>query len=264
MMKRLFFGIEAHAPWPLHYPEGRILHEAYRHMTLAFLGNVEWENVRSILHLLPIPEFKVGIAAYFNRLLLLPSQQHPNVAAWHVDWIDPAQSLLEYQRILSDILLRQGFNLDSRSFLPHVTICRAPCSAQEWEKSFLPLPCFFSTIHLYESVGNLQYESLWSHALKPPFEEVEHTADIAFIVYADNIQNLHRHAVSALAFRYPPLLAFSHLSQNITSLNESIMALNEIICKVDGEIGCPFKAVSFHGALKESEGCLTWEMIVDV
>jgi RNA 2',3'-cyclic 3'-phosphodiesterase len=32
----------------------------------------------------------------------------------------------------------------------------------------------------------------------------------------------------------------------------------------DVEVGCPFKAVSYHGEIHESNGLLQWEMIVDV
>ena len=53
---------------------------------------------------------------------------------------------------------------------------------QEWLDHFTPLPFFVKAIHLYQSLGNLQYQSLWESPLLSPFEELEHTADIAFLI----------------------------------------------------------------------------------
>jgi len=47
----------------------------------------------------------------------------------------------------------------------------------------------------------------------------------------------------------------------ISDLNEIVYALNAMIARADSEIGCPFKAVSFHGTENQTN---EWEMIVDV
>lgn len=263
-IKRLFFGVEVLSPWPEHYPKGRLLDPAHRHMTLAFLGNVEYQKVADLLPSFPTPSFKVGLAGSFNKPLFLP-ERHPHVVAWHAEWLDDPQHFLEWQKTLSKWLKDHGFSINERDFLPHVTVCRSPFYPREWKKAFSPLPYISKDIHLFESVGNLQYVPCWSVPIRSPFEEIEHTADIAFVVRAENIDQLHNHAQIALAFRFPKLLSFLQHHEKITSLEDSIIALNEIISRADGEIGCPYKAVSFHGELfQESDGTLKWEMIVDV
>lgn len=67
----------------------------------------------------------------------------------------------------------------------------------------------------------------------------------------------------ALAFECPELVPYLDSEGEVGSLEEVIMKLNEIVTHGDREIGTPFKAVSFHGDVKEEE-ILTWEMIVDV
>lgn len=262
-VKRLFFGIEVVAPWPENYPKGRLLEASHRHMTLAFLGNVPAQKVLDLLPDFPPIPLKIGLAGRFDRCLFLPPH-HPHVVAWHVDWIDDPRPFLEHQSMLALWLRSNGFHIDEREFLPHVTICRSPFYPREWKKEFHPLPCFCKDIHLYESVGNLKYEPRWSLPLKAPFEEIEHTADIAFAIHGESISQLHRHAQLALAFRFPLLL--NYLEQcEVGSLEDCVIALNEIVTRADGDIGCPFKAISFHGELyTETDGTLTWEMIVDV
>jgi RNA 2',3'-cyclic 3'-phosphodiesterase len=110
----------------------------------------------------------------------------------------------------------------------------------------------------------LEYQSLWEIPLLSPFEEFEHTADIAFLVRGTTPQELHRNAQLALAFKFPKILPFFSKRLQDT-LDEIIIALNEMVGKADAECGCPFKAVSFHGQIKaEEENLLHWEMIVDV
>lgn len=267
MIKRLFFGIEAHAPWPSEYPRGRIIDSTHRHMTLAFLGNVDDNKVFNLLSELPRPTFKVGMTGTFDHPLFLPSlPRPPRVVAWHVQLENTSESLQNYQQTIVSFLQQNDFEIDSRPFLPHVTISRAPFYPREWKHAFVQLPCFFKNIILYESIGHLQYEPRWSHALITPFEEIEHTADIAFRIYGESVQQLFRHAQTALAFRFPQLITyFPEGTPEMQTVYDIVFALNEIVCKADAEMGCPFKAVSFHGDLhQEPEGTLSWEMIVDV
>lgn len=262
--KRLFLGIEVHAPWPDYYPRGRLLDPAHRHMTLAFLGNVSYEKVQKILPEIPKPPFKVGYAGIFDKCLFLPPRR-PHVVAWHADWMEPADPLFQYQKELSAWFRGHQFVIDERDFLPHVTICRAPFYPREWKKIFTPVPFICKDIHLYESMGNLHYEPRWSYPLKSPFEEIEHTADVAFIIRGESLSQLHKHAQLALAYRFPPLIPYLRPQQQIASLEECVIACNEIVTIADGEIGCPFKAVSFHGELVQTpDNTLQWEMIIDV
>lgn len=263
--KRLFFGIEVFAPWPLKLPSGRILDESHRHMTLCFLGNVNFSKLAPLVTTsFPKPSFEVGKVGIFDKTLFLP-ENHPHVASWHVKWLDDATPLIAYQKECTRWLNLQGFSLEKKDeFLPHVTICRSPFDQKKWEKAFMKLPMMVKDIHLYESIGNLKYLPIWSHSLKAPFEEIEHTADIAFKIYGETILELYTHAEAALAFKFPPILDFLPDIKNVKALDDIVMALNQTILRADSEIGCPFKAVSFHGDFKEFEQVLQWEMIVDV
>lgn len=135
----------------------------------------------------------------------------------------------------------------------------------EWQEAFTPLPMAITGMHLFESIGNLKYEPCWSYPLKPPFKEIEHTADIAFMIYGEDLEQLFRHAFIALAFKFPPLMNFFYEKNEIKNVDDVVMALNRAVSKADEHFGCPFKAVSFHGEInKEQDQALNWEMIVDV
>lgn len=264
MLKRLFFGVEVHAPWPQEFPGGRLLNEAHRHMTIAFLGNVNDENVIKILPELPSFPLQIGLAGQFNECLFLPPNKS-RVVAWHIDWFEDSKPLLNFQKSLVAFLQSHHIPVDDRKdFLPHVTICRAPFVAKQWKQDFSPLPCFIKNLHLYESMGNLNYESRWNIPVKAPFEEIDHTADIAFIIRGNDLNELSRHAQLALAFRFPPLLSYFSKMPVVKSLEDIIIGLNEIVTMADGDIGCPLKAISFHGEIQNEEHSIIWEMIVDV
>lgn len=260
-IKRLFFALEIHSFWPETLPQGRILAEKDRHLTLAFLGNIDFSKLP--LKDLPLPEFKVGFCGKFDQCLFLP-KKHPRVVAWHADWLENVEPLQNYHNILNDWLKEKGFPADSKhDFLPHVTLSRAPFDLTEWKQCFNPLPFFASSLHLCESLGNLNYASIWSHIIKPPFEEIEHTADIGYLVRGETREQLFIHAFIALCFTFPDLLAFWKKDRP-ENVQDIVIALNNIVSKADQEIGCPFKAVSFHGNIKEKNGLLEWEMIIDV
>lgn len=262
--RRLFFGIEITAPWPEDYPQGRLINEGQRHMTLAFLGNVDEEKITALLPSIPKPSYSIGALGCFDSCLFLP-QRNPHVVAWHVDWLEKKEKLLTYQKDLALWLKGNGFALEDRPFLPHVTVCRSPFFPREWKKAFHTLPCMGTNLHLYESLGNSTYVPYWSYPILPPFKEISHTADIAFAVYGYSLEELCRHAEFALAFRFPPILNYLSNEEAVSSIEDIVIALNSIIARVDGEVGCPLKAVSFHGQIEETtEGLLKWEMIVDV
>jgi SHS2 domain-containing protein len=99
-----------------------------------------------------------------------------------------------------------------------------------------------------------------------PFEEKEHTADIAFIIRGENFNELYHNAQIALCFYHNKIFPYLQLNQKEkTNIDEVIISLNEIITIIDREIGSPFKAVSFHSNITTSkQNLLQWEMIVDV
>lgn len=262
--KRLFFGMQVKAPWPETFPAGRLLDEHHRHLTLAFLGKTELSKIHEALNSFPQPPFKLGFAAKFDQCLFLPPR-HPHVVAWHVKVLEERSRLDAYYAVFIHWLQEKGFAPDTRhGFMPHVTLARSPFQQKPWEKAFSPLPAIIQDIHLFESVGNLHYESLWSYPLLPPFEEFEHTADIAYRVYGEGFNQLFQHASLALCFNFPLLLDFLITRDDFKNLDDVIIALNELVHRADSKIGCPFKAVSFHSHLEEKENILKWEMIVDV
>lgn len=263
--KRLFFAMEVASPWHPILPKGRLLDEAHRHLTLAFLGGIPYLPLLDKLADVPKPSFKIGPAGYFDACLLLP-RRHPHAVAWHVKWLGNGGSVALFQKSLSDWLLSLGIALENREWAPHVTICRMPFNAQEWEEGFVPLPLYASSLHLYESIGGLKYVPLWSHPIKPPFEELNHTADLAFRIQGEDLDHLYQNAFTALSFKAPEFIEFFRRpSAPLQNLDDLIIALNQILSEVDRTIGCPLKAVSFHGNLEQMENqILTWEMIVDV
>lgn len=260
--KRLFFGAQVTGAWPKELPHGRILDEQARHLTLAFLGGVAWSELQPKLARLPRPHFRLGIVGKIDKLLFLPHRE-PRVVAGHVEWLGKGD-LAAYQKTLIAWLQNEGYSLDAREFLPHVTLARSPFSIHDWKEMKEEIPLFVSGIHLYESIGNLTYRPLWSHTLLPPFEEFEHTADIAFRILGEDLTALHIHAQMALAFQFTPLLRFISCESTVNSLDDIVISLNALISRADAEMGAPFKAVSFHGKIAEKKGVLEWEMIVDV
>lgn len=261
--KRLFFGIEVHAPWPQTFPEGRMIEESQRHFTLSFLGQIEYEPLHQILDSNPIKAEKIGSCGYFDKCLPLPPSR-PNVVAWHAT-CQRTSSLFTQQKRLDEWLAEHHYSLDNRPWLPHLTLCRKPFHINDWIKAFSPLPFYTSTIHLYESQGNLSYIPLWSHPLQIPFEEISHTADLAFFVYGESLDALYYNAFTALAFTQPSLLNAFQAISSIRSIDDIVMGLNQSIGLADRTIGSAFKAVSFHGDIIRLENeLLKWEMIVDV
>lgn len=262
-LKRLFFAFEIFAPWPQELPSGRLLKESERHATVAFLGQTDFANLSQHLHSFPILSFKIGPVGVFNRSLFLPPR-HPNVVAWEMEWWDKEHEVKQYQKEVVKWLKDHGFVLDEREWLPHVTLCRQPFNRREWENAFYSMPYIVRNLHLYESLGQLHYQPCWSAPLKEAIEEIEHTADIAFRIRGETIQQILIHAFCALAFKSPSLLTYS-IDQDVQNLDDVIIYLNEIVSRADEQMGCSFKAISFHGELKEEEpNVLTWDMIIDV
>lgn len=261
-LQRLFFGAEVHTPWPSNFPKGRLLKEEDRHLTLSFLGNISLEPLKDRLEEIPHPPC-LGEVGYFDSCVFLPPH-HENVVAWHVNWLRPTSSYAVFQKSLANWLTSSGYTVDLREWNPHVTLCRKPFHVQQWKDSFLSLPFYASGIHLYESLGNLTYRSLWNIEIPPPFMEVEHDADWAFLIYGENLQQIYLHSFIALAFKIPQLLPLFEPINSFQSLDEIIISLNKKISQLDSESGCLIKAVSFHGSLCAQNSLLQWEMIVDV
>lgn len=262
--KRLFFGAQVIAPWPTEYPEGRMVPEDGRHLTLGFLGNISFSNLQKNLDRFPEPDFKLGPTGYFDQCLFLP-KKNPRVVAWHVHWCGK-EVLSSFYKDIKAWLVGLGFEMDKRDFLPHATVARKPFVLRNWKKAFVCLPMKVEAIHLYESFPDLVYKPIWSTNLVQPFEEIEHTADRAFKVRGLDLDQIYVHAQLALSFLYPPMVSFiSEGNQGFTGLEEVIEALNKLNGHVDKEMGSPIKAISYAGDVKKSEeSILEWEMICDI
>ncbi len=264
-IKRLFFGLDVSAPWPIQLPHGRVLNEEDRHLTLAFLGNIPVSKIMEILPSIPLPLHRIGLTGFFDQCLFLPNR-HPHVVAWHIQWLEKGNWLSQYQQQLIDWLKRNDFSVSEKNtFLPHVSLCREPFPIGCWKESFSPLPLFTRNLHLFESLGHSHYRSCWRLPFKLPFEEKEHTADIAFIILGQDFSQLYLHACLALAFKFPLLLDYFSSESILSNLDDVVIELNNVLTRADIAVGCPFKAISFHGSIqKDKEGDLKWEMIVDV
>lgn len=255
--KRLFFGYEILAPWPEKLPKGLLIDPIHRHLTLAFLGSIPYHPLQTILSEVPNPS-RVGYVGCFDACIKLS-----HVMAWRMKMQDNALSA--YQKDLSKWLSEKGYILDKIEWLPHVTLAREPFDLSEWKGDFHPLPFYTSSLHLYESVGNLRYNPIWSFPVYPPFEEIAHTADVAFIVRGYELQDFYLNAFTALCFMEPAIIGYIIPHNNFENLDDVIIALNQIVSEADQAIGCPFKAVSFHGEIIINPNLpSTWEMIVDV
>lgn len=261
--QRLFFAMNLQAPWPTVWPKGRLLQEKDRHTTLAFLESARYEEIEKLLPMFPALPFKVAPCGRFDECLLLPEQE-PHVVAWHIEWFE--KSVFAFQNTLVTWLKEHGCSISSTPYLPHVTLCRGPFDEAAWKESFQPLPCYAEAIHLFESLGHSTYRSLWSLPLAPPFEEIEHVADIAFYIYGTDVYQLYRNAGLALSFKCPFFLTYVGERREVQTIEDIVIALNEAVSDTDRLFGCPFKAVSFHGEIErlDSKNLLRWEMIVDV
>lgn len=264
--KRLFFGFHVAAPWPLTIPKGRVIEEHFRHMTVAFLGELPFSTIEPLLSSFPKPSFCIGPTGIFDQVVFLP-KRFSRVVAWQICWKEELSRIESFQEKFC--LWLQENSLSSlekeRSHLPHVTICRKPFSRSTWQQGFSPIPMMATGFHLYESLGFSRYRSLWEYPFTLPFEEVAHTADLAFKIRGNTLSDLHMHGQIAICFKFPELSSTLLERQSFASLGEVVAKLNEWVSLVDQKIGSPVKVVIHHGALVSKENdLLEWEMVVGV
>ncbi len=254
--KKLFVAAEIEAIWPQDFPAGRILDEENRHLTLAFLGSTSLSPVLEKIKTISLPS-SIGPAGYCTRWSFLPSDHEPRIVAAD---IEPPNFMQADQKLIAHALHVQ----ETRQFFPHITVSRGAIDVEAWKKFSCQIPFYVKAIALWESLGNSHYQSLWRHSFIPPFEEIEHTADIAFLIRGNNFYELYLHAQLALAFKFPPLVHYFSGEKKFPSLDTVIAALNELIARTDLAIGVPFKAVSYHDEMIYHANHLEWKMIVDV
>jgi len=159
-MTRVFLGFSIRADWPKTWPTARLLREVDRHITLVFLGEISTEQLEH-LKSLPLPNFKSVPAGTFDEMLFLPKRK-PRLVAWHTRFLEEAENVFSYQATLNEWLANQGFHTDTRPYLPHVTLARAPFKKGEWAEHFKPIDFQVSGLHCYQSLGYSRYEILWT------------------------------------------------------------------------------------------------------
>ena len=207
--KRLFFAADVIGIWPRKFPPARILDEDNRHITLAFLGSTSLSQLLEKMKTLPTPSFDLGLGGTCTRWIFLPNEKEARVIAANVAWLSEHASLEEFQAHLAQWLKSQGYmKKETRPFFPHITVARGSFDVEAWKNFNCQIPFYISCIALFESLGNSQYKSLWRYPFILPFEEIEHTADIAFLIRGRNFQDLGLHAQLALAFKFPPLISY--------------------------------------------------------
>jgi 2'-5' RNA ligase len=234
-----------------------------RHITLAFLGNTDHEKVLQNAQELPqnlhMPAFApVGV---FSHCHFFP-KKHPRCVSWGASW--KSHFDMFQNAIIAHFVDHKLIEPLKRPFIPHATVARSPFDKNAFKESFSPVAFYAPALHLYQSLGHSKYTSLWHVPWKVPFVEIEHTADLAFQVYARNLQELSLHAQAALCFAFAECIPFSFTLFEPENLDHIVYHLNKIIALCDSECGSPVKAVSYHDTVLTDGSELIWEMIIDV
>jgi len=261
---RVFVAAKVQAPWP-EMPKGKAIKEENRHITICFLGELLKENKEEYLDF-PKPGFLLSPVGRFTKCVGMP-KRHPRLIAFEGDFLNEQNHLENYQKEIFKWAnsLKIELKNEYRPFYPHTTMIRRDFDEKKWQDAFVPTPFYISNIHLYESLGNSNYKILKSYPLKSAFEEMQHTADIAYIIRGKDFDEIYINAAVALAFQFPLICVYVEKGRSCSSLLEVIAALNEHVSHADIEWGCNFKAVSFHDKIKKTEdGYYEWEMIIDV
>lgn len=214
-------------------------------MTLLFLGNKKIPPI-------PEPKWKLPPLGILESWIFLPKES-PRVVAAVPTFLAGEKELLDYHSEL----------VPKEKLLPHISVSRDPFDREAWEKFPCHIPFFIHGVALYKSLGHSQYEILWETKSLPPFEEIEHTADIAYIIRGENHHQLCLHAVLALSFSFPQFIDYLQKIPELHSIENIVKILNQWISEIDTCEGIGLKAVSYHAKV-ETKDTLEWTMIVDV
>lgn len=208
-VKRLFLGFEVDAPWFKNMPKGRMVAPESRHLTLAFLGEIDCGKRLKHLEHMPVFPCKVGAAGICKELIYLPVKK-PNAVALSFKWLTQEELVLRFQQELTVWLQTFGYLASSGEsvFLPHVTLARRPFQTREWTEIFYPLPMITTHLHLYESVGQLCYKPIWSKRVLQPISRMvlPQNTCTAFHLMANSYKDLWIHAWLGVSFIYPQVI----------------------------------------------------------
>jgi len=127
-------------------PEGRRTPRENLHMTLAFLGETAPERVPLLETLLRKSAKGIpAIEIHMDRLNCFSDKRDTRLV--YLTGEPPKELTLLASR-LHEALRREGFPLEDRAFLPHVTLCRRCASTPTASPNF---SCNFPTLSLMES-----------------------------------------------------------------------------------------------------------------
>lgn len=104
------------------------------HLTLAFLGELNDEQLALAMQAAQAAAQSTEAFDYrLSRLDIFGSQRHPRVIWVGVE--EPSGMLLRLHRVLNRELEQRGFEVDTRSFSPHLTLSlvKAPLKAEEMQ-----------------------------------------------------------------------------------------------------------------------------------
>jgi 2'-5' RNA ligase len=195
-MKNLFLAFEIKGQWPASFPKARLIPDAYRHLTLAFIGPYDNSSVMNVVPTIPRFKDTISPSGRLDNLIFLPPGIE-RIAVLIPQFFD-MPAVMNYQKEVSGDLLRKLGLQEKRSFLPHVSIARAPFDHKEWKEISWNIPFYVSSLSLYQTVASLRYDILWKQPYTPPFDEIDHTADLAYTIRGRNLSELFSHALLCL------------------------------------------------------------------
>ncbi len=255
----MFFAAELAAAWHSHFPPGRIVAEEFRHLTIAFLGMTDREAILKQIDQIPRPSWHIGPSGLLQKWIFLPTFS-PRVVAAEASFFQEKEAFFEYQKNLSE-----QFKTLKKELLPHATVARAPFDTAAWSHFPCQIPFFIRGIALWKSLGHSTYAPIWTDPSISPFEEIEHTADLAYTIRGQNFSQLAYHALLALSFSFPAFRSYLDKLSPCNSFEEIVHLLNQWIAEIDMREGIGLKAVSYHANIAAKENhLLEWTMIVDV
>ena len=131
----------------------RWLPKEYYHLTLAFLGNVDYVLIRSLqLKLEQILSSKQAVPFKFSEITPFPFSGTPKIAAAMLEYSD---ELMQLQHNTAKCVRAFGISLERRRFTPHVTLGRLKSRSRK-SIAFQPRQIFLEGVS--EKVVILQSE----------------------------------------------------------------------------------------------------------
>lgn len=149
------------------YPFKKWVHQQDYHITLAFLGDVNEENAcRAMDRFSNQPGTHRAIECSITGLNIFGNSELPRIL-----WAEMEENrhLAAVQQVVFTACLEEGFLLDSKPFIPHITMARQSMQRikmtelQEWGRKLPEIgECLLETIVLYRTnIGEIpKYEPI--------------------------------------------------------------------------------------------------------